>query len=96
MWQTDNVANGQRRKQTTNRALRALHRRATPTEDPAGAQGVRTSVLWYDARTTRQKNPKTYRQYRHDGDGVDGDDGDFDGDGDGAGGGFNVDVMGSN
>ena len=55
---------GQRRKWMMNHALRALHCRATPTEDRgAGAQGVRTSVLQYNMRTTGQKELKTYRKY---------------------------------
>ena len=70
---------GQRRKQTTNCALRALHCRATPTEDCGqGAQGVRTSVQQYNVRTTGHEEPRTYRKDRHGaeiGDGGDGLDG---------------------
>ena len=71
---------------------------ATPTEDcGAGARGVRTSVLQYVVRTTRQKEPKTYCEHRHDDDdddGAGGDIGDCNGDGDGAGKGVDADVMG--
>ena len=83
----DNVANGQQIMHCTlSTAGPPLQRIA------AGVRGVRTSVLQYNVRMTGQKKPKTYREYRHGEDGVDGDDGDFDGDGDGTGGGF--DVMG--
>ena len=58
---------------TINCALHALCRRTTPTEDHAeGAQGMRTSVLQYDIRTTGQKELKTYREDRHGEDNGDG------------------------
>ena len=70
---------GKRCKQTTNHALRALHRRATPTEDCGqGARGVRTSVQQYDVRTTGHEELRTYRKDGHGaeiGDGGDGLDG---------------------
>ena len=79
MLQADNVANGRRHKWITNCVLRALHRRATPTEDCGqGARGVRMSVQQYNMRTTGHKEPRTYRKDRHDaeiGDGGDGLDG---------------------